>query len=86
MTVAEGVVAGVLVEEAGQQPRGEVGSIGLVEEAAPGVSVEAGDAFAEDGMGIKTFGGEGGQAEEDEGRVVGGLVGGDLKVIDPARG
>ena len=37
-------------------------------------------------MGVETFGGEGGQAEEDEGRVVGSLVGSDLEVIVPARG
>lgn len=84
MPVAEGVVTGVLVEEAGEQPRGEVGSISLVEESAPGVCVEAVDTFAEDGMRVKTFSSEGGQAEKDEGRVVGGLVGGDLEVIDPA--
>ena len=35
-------------------------------------------------MGVKTFGGEGGQAEENEGRVVGGLAGGNLEVIVPA--
>ena len=86
MTVAESVVAGVLMEKAGQQPRGEIGSIGLVEEAAPGVGVEAVDAFAEDGVGVKTFGSKGSQAEKDEGRVVGGLVGGYLEVVDPAGG
>ena len=86
MTVAERIVTSVLVEEARQQPRGEIGSVGLVEEAAPGVGVEAVDAFAENGMGVKTFSGEGGQAEEDEGRVVGSLVSGDLKVIVPAGG
>lgn len=86
MTVAESVVAGVLMEKAGQQPGGEIGSVGLVEEAAPGVGVEAVDTFAENGMGVKTFGGEGGQSEEDEGRVVGSLVGGDLEVVDPAGG
>ena len=37
-------------------------------------------------MRVKTFGGDGGQTEKDEGRVVGGLVGGDLEVIDPAGG
>jgi hypothetical protein len=84
MTVAESIITGVLVEKARQQPRGEIGSVGLVEEAAPGVGVEAVDAFAEDRMGVKTFGSDGGQAEKDEGRVVGGLVGGDLEVIDPA--
>jgi hypothetical protein len=84
MTVAKGIVAGVLMEEARQRPRGEIGPIGLVEEAAPGVGVEAVDAFAENGMRIKTFGGEGGQAEEDERRVVGSLMGGDLEVIVPA--
>jgi hypothetical protein len=86
MTVAESVVAGVLMEKAGQQPRGEIGSIGLVEEATPGVGVEAVDAFAKNGMGVETFGSDGGQAEKDEGRVVGSLVGGDLEVIDPAGG
>ncbi len=45
MTVAEGIGMGVLMEEARQQPRGEIGSIGLVEEAAPGVGIEAVDAF-----------------------------------------
>ena len=35
-------------------------------------------------MGVKTFGGEGGQSEENEGRVVGGLAGGNLEVILPA--
>ena len=35
-------------------------------------------------MGVKTFGGEGGQAEENEGRVVDGLAGGNLEVIVPA--
>ena len=86
MTVAERIVTSVLVEEARQQPRGEIGSVGLVEEAAPGVGVEAVDAFAENGMRVKTFSGEGGQAEEDEGRVVGSLVSGDLEVIVPAGG
>jgi hypothetical protein len=37
-------------------------------------------------MGVKTFGSEGGQAEENEGRVVGGLAGGNLEVIVPAGG
>jgi hypothetical protein len=86
MTVAESVIAGVPMEKAGQQPRGEIGSIGLVEEATPGVGVEAVDAFAKNGMGVKTFGSDGGQVEKDEGRVVGSLVGGDLEVIDPAGG
>jgi len=36
MTVAESIVTGVLMEKAGQQPRGEIGSVGLVKEAAPG--------------------------------------------------
>jgi hypothetical protein len=53
--------------------------LAIVEEAAPGVGVEVVDAFAENRMGVKTFGGEGGQAEVDEGRVVGSLVGGDLE-------
>ena len=35
-------------------------------------------------MGVKTFGGEGSQAEENEGRVVGSLAGGDPEVIVPA--
>ena len=82
--VAEGVVAGVLVQEAGQQPGGEIGAVGLVEEAAPGVGVEAADAFAEGGVRIDAFGGERGDPEEDEGGVVEGLMGGDFEVVFPA--
>ena len=37
-------------------------------------------------MRVKTFGGERSQAEKDEGRVVGGLMGGDLEVVDLAGG
>ena len=48
--VAQGVIAGVLVEDAGQEPSGEIGIVSLVEETAPGVGIEASDAFAEGWM------------------------------------
>ena len=47
--VAEGVVTRVLMEQAGQQPRRQIGVVGLIEETAPGVGVEAAHALAEAG-------------------------------------
>ena len=83
VAMAEGIVAGVLVEQRGEQPGGEIGAVGLIEEAAPGVGPEAGDAFAEGGMRVQAFGGEGRKTEEEEGGVVKGLVGGDVEVVLP---
>ena len=56
--MAQRVVASVLVEEAGQEPGLKVGAVGLVDQAAPGVRVEAVDAFAEDGVRVEAFSGE----------------------------
>lgn len=56
MASAESVEAGVLVEDAGEEPRAEVGAVGLIEEAAPGVGVEAGNAFAQDWVGVNALG------------------------------
>ncbi len=84
--LAEGVVAGVFAQGAGEDEGGEVGAVGLVEEAAPGVGVEAVDAFAEDGVRVEAFGGDGGEAEEEEGGGVEGLAGGDMEVVLPAGG
>src|ERR1700722_10723939 len=64
--VAERVEAGVFVEEAREKPGGEIGAVGLIEEASPGVGVEAADSFAESGMLIEGFGTERGKAEKDE--------------------
>ncbi len=81
---AEGVVAGVFAQEGGQQPGGEISVVGLIEEAAPGVGVEAAHPFAEGGMFVESFGGEGGETEKDEGGIIDGLVGGDGEVVFPA--
>ena len=86
MAAAEGVEAGVLMEEAGKEEGGEVGAVGLVDEAAPGVGVETGDSLAEGGVLVEAFGGDGGEAEEEEGGVVECLVGGDVEVVLPAGG
>ncbi len=42
------------------------------------------DAFAEDGVRVEAFGGDGGEAEKEEGRGVEGLAGGDVEVVLPA--
>ncbi len=86
VAAAEWVETGVLMEEAGKEPGGEVGAVGFVDEAAPGVGVEAGDALAEGGVLVEAFGGDGGEAEEEEGGVVECLVGGDVEVVLPAGG
>ena len=83
--IAHGIVTRVLVQEAGQQPCAEIGAVGLVEEAAPGVGPESADAFAQNGVGVDAFRGQRGDAEEDEGGVVEGLTSGDLEVVLPAR-
>ncbi len=38
------------MEEAGEEPGAQVGAVGFVKEAAPGVGVEAADPLAEDGV------------------------------------
>ena len=86
LAAADGVVTGVLVQQAGQEPRADIGAVGLIQQAAPGIGVEAADAFAQDGVGVDAFGGDGGKSEEEEGGVVQGLVGGDFEVVLPARG
>jgi len=48
------------VQEAGKEPRAEVGAVGLIEETAPEVGVKAVGAFAEGGMGVDAFGADGG--------------------------
>jgi len=84
--LAERVEAGVFVEEAGEKPGGEIGAVGLIEEASPGVGVESADSFAESGMLIEAFGGERGETEKEEGGIIEGLMGGDGEVVLPARG
>lgn len=58
MPCAESVETRIFVQQAGQQPGREVGAIGLVEKAAPGIGVKAASAFAEGGMLVCAFGDE----------------------------
>ena len=85
MTSAEGVVTGVLVEGACQEPRGEIGVVGLIQEAAPIVCVKAADALAEGRVRVCAFGCEGCDPKKDEGGIICGLMGGDGEVVFPAR-
>src|ERR1017187_718062 len=80
---AEGVKARVLMEQAGQEEGAQVGVVGLVQESAPGIGVEAGGAFSQGGVFVHAFCAERGQAEEDEAGVVEGLMGGDVEAIAP---
>jgi hypothetical protein len=84
--VAERVEAGVFVEEAGEKLGGEIGAVGLIDEASPGVGVEAADSFAEGGMLIEAFCAERGEAERHERGVIEGLMCGDGEVVLPTGG
>ena len=66
VSVAERVVAGILAERAGEHEGRKIGAVGLIEQAAPGVGIEAVDALAEGGVRVEPFGGDAGEAQEEE--------------------
>ncbi len=84
MPCAQRVKARVLVKSRGQQPRGEIGIVGFIEEAAPCVGIESAYALAEGGVHIHAFCSERSEAQKDEGGIIRGLLGGDSEVVLPS--